>query len=342
MNYANASLATYRRQQGLALIMAVLIAALATTAIAFAAWRQQVRLREAEIQNDSAQAQLLLRASITIARTSLIDDARADTRNGGGEVDAPSEMLFTHVEDTDVEQGHARGRVEDASGRFDLNSLINRQGGTIDPLRMSVYAELLRQLRLPAALAPALGDWLDGDDETLPDGAEDMHYLGQNPPYRPANGPLGDLNELVRIKGYTPAVIAALRPHVEVFPPINDPSAGGWNSRVNINFCSPELLIALFRGLDPSDAKAMVAAVKDKPYSSFADFNQRMPQGAQNRLRDDSALAPTLDQLLSYNSRHVYALVQIDYGTVHWSEKVLLRRLSRDRTEVLRRQRLPE
>lgn len=338
MNYCYRS-----RQRGLALIMAVLIAALAVTAIAFAAWRQQVRLRSVEVRADSAQAQLLLRASITIARTALIDDLRAD-RNSNNYSDDPTEQLFTHREETDVEKGHASGFIEDASGRFNLNELRDGQGDGSNAYRFESYQRLLALLSLDPELAFTLADWLDQDDQPLPNGAEDMYYLAQDPPRRTGNRDLSDLSELLQIKGYTPEVIAKLKPFIDVFP-VDMPS-GTNNGSININFCSPELLSAMMGVLDKSEASALLREVRQQPYQNFGDFYARLPKDIQDRIVAVNGLQGNLQNQLTAQTRFFYANLKLDYGRVHWSERVLLRRNDANSTpksvEVVRRMRLAE
>ena len=56
------------------------------------------------------------------------------------------------------------------------------------------------------SLAAALIDWRDPDDfVTSGGGAESAYYLGLDPPYRAKNGPIDDVNELLKVKGVTPA-----------------------------------------------------------------------------------------------------------------------------------------
>lgn len=44
-------------------------------------------------------------------------------------------------------------------------------------------------------------DWMDEDDLHRQEGAEKDHYMGLKPPYRPKNGPLESIEELLLIKG---------------------------------------------------------------------------------------------------------------------------------------------
>ena len=92
-----------------------------------------------------------------------------------------------------------------------------------------VFRRLLRLLELPPVLASTLADWLDADSETSPDGAEDAYYLTLSPPYRSANRPLSDVDDLLRVRGFDAAVVERLRAHVTALP--------GYD-RVNVNTAS--------------------------------------------------------------------------------------------------------
>jgi general secretion pathway protein K len=60
----------------------------------------------------------------------------------------------------------------------------------------------------------SLLDWQDSDDEALPDGAEAPFYAKQG--ITPRNGALQSIDELGAIRGFTPQVVARLRPFVTV------------------------------------------------------------------------------------------------------------------------------
>lgn len=62
----------------------------------------------------------------------------------------------------------------------------------------------------------SLLDWLDNDDDPRPDGAESAWYARQG--ITPRNGPLSSIDELARVRGFSPEVIARLRPLVTTEP----------------------------------------------------------------------------------------------------------------------------
>lgn len=64
----------------------------------------------------------------------------------------------------------------------------------------------------------SLLDWQDPDDEPLPDGAEAPAYAATR--VAPRNGALLTVDELGAIRGFSPGVVAALRPYVTADPAV--------------------------------------------------------------------------------------------------------------------------
>lgn len=57
-------------------------------------------------------------------------------------------------------------------------------------------------------VSDAILDWLDEDDEPRPLGAEfDDYYLNLQPPYKPANGPIESIEQLLLVRGVTPQLL---------------------------------------------------------------------------------------------------------------------------------------
>src|SRR5690606_33606302 len=131
------------------------------------------------------------------------------------------------------------------------------------------YVALLQALEFPAAqaqaLADALADWIDSDDQRAPLGAEDGSYAAQSPAYRTAATLLAEPSELRAIRGYDAHAYARLRPHVCALP------AGG-ASPVNINALEPAhapvLSMLTLGALTPARARTLLAA---RPAGGWAD-----------------------------------------------------------------------
>ena len=206
-----------RAERGVAIVMAmgvVSLAAIVATAIlaSQAAWA-----RRAELSAQHAQALELLQAGGDWARAVLSDDRRSNS------VDHPGEPWAMRLPPMPVENGELVGHIEDQQGLFNLNNVVT--DGKLNPVQFARFQRLLSLLGLPAPLADALADWIDGDDKPQPGhGAEDEYYLSLDPPYRPANRPLIDIDELALVRGFDSGVRARLAPFVAALPgstPVN-------------------------------------------------------------------------------------------------------------------------
>lgn len=286
-------------QSGAALIMALLVVALATTLASTMIWRQDMWLRQVETRRDLAQARLLASAGIDWARAVMAEDARTSS------IDHLGEPWATKVPAMPAEGGEIGGELSDEQARWNLNNLV--RGGRVQPDSLAVLSRLLDQLQLPQTLAAALADWLDSDNETSPDGAEDAYYLGQTPPYRSANRELSDLDNLLRVRGFTNAVIDRLRPYVGVLP--------GYNP-VNLNTTSAIVLAAVLPDLSPTDAQQIVVERNRIPFRDITDFRNRLPRA------DMGAGSGQLDT----RSRYFSVLIRSRYGNADTLSAALLDR----------------
>jgi len=252
-----------QNQNGVAIIMVLLIVALATSLAAFMATQQNLWQRQVESQFDRTQARRIGIAAIDWARAVLADDART------GNTDHEAEMWALRLPAMPVENGEVTGVIEDRQGLFNLNNLV-RNGANSAP-DVAQFQRLLDLLGLPGELATALADWMDADSEQqYPNGAEDVYYLSLPKPYRSANRPLAELGELVRIKGFDANTIERLRPYVAILPT---------PTPVNVNFAPAEVLASVMQGMSLSDARLLVQQRSGRPFKDIADFRQRLPHG---------------------------------------------------------------
>ena len=80
---------------------------------------------------------------------------------------------------------------------------------------IKLLRQLLAQVDLSPDLADAVVDWIDGDDDLSgTSGAESAYYLSLPRPYRAANAPMVQVDELYRVRGFDSAAVARLRPYV--------------------------------------------------------------------------------------------------------------------------------
>lgn len=250
------------RQNGVAIVMVLLIVALATSLAAFMTTQQNLWQRQMESQFDRAQARRIGIAAIDWARAVLADDARISN------IDHENEIWAMRLPAMPVESGEVTGMIEDRQGLFNVNNLV-RDGVTSAP-DVAQFQRLLEMLGLPGELAFTLSDWMDADSEMqYPGGAEDAYHLALARPYRTANRPLTEFGELSLIKGFDGHTIERLRPFVTALPL---PGA------VNVNFAPPEVLAAVV-GMSLADARMLVQQRGGHPFKDIADFRQRLPHG---------------------------------------------------------------
>lgn len=281
------------RQQGAALIMALLIAALATVLASQLILQQNTWLQQLASRRDLAQARQLAGAGIQWAAAVLAQDASQS------HYDHLAEPWATQMPAMPAEGGEIGGEVSDAQGRYNLNNLV--RNGNASPADILIYEALLQRLGLPQRLAMTLVDTLDADDEISADGAEDSHYLGQGPAYRSANHFLSDIDNLRYVDGYTAPVIERLRPYVSVLP--------GYNP-VNINTASAMVVAAVLHDFPTAEIQQIMAARARIPYLDINDFRQRLPT-PELALRSSTERLDTRSQFfeVSVRARHGKAVV---------------------------------
>ena len=163
-------------------------------------------------------------------------------------------------------------------------------------------------LGLPAILADALADWIDDDDKPQPrNGAEDEYYLSLDPPYRAANRPMIDIDELALVRGFDTRVRARLSPFIAALP---------GSTAVNVNTAPPEVLAALVEGLDLDAARLLVARRITSYYRVNADFLAQLAK---------DVTVPQQD--IRVGSDYFLATLRVNSGGAMVRGKALLERL---------------
>lgn len=257
------SFAARRRQRGAAVLVAMLVVAIAAISASSFMFRSRVEWRRMDNLIRQDQAHWVLRAAQQWGATVLLDDARNSS------VDHRGEVWATRLPPVEAEGYRMWGVMDDQEARFNLNNLV--RGGEVDVQQLEILVRLLQALRLPENLAYAIADWMDADDVPFGEqGVESDYYAGLPSPYLAANHPIVRVNELLRVKGVTPQVVAALRPYVTALPTATP---------INVNTASAELLTALVPGLSSDAAYAIVARRERAYFRNVEDFRQALPAG---------------------------------------------------------------
>jgi type II secretory pathway component PulK len=98
-------------------------------------------------------------------------------------------------------------RVMSEGGRFNINAILLKDD---KPLLRSIFEQWGLELEDAQAVADALGDWVDADDNVALNGAEKADYLEAGRINQPFNRPFYDISEVRLVRGMD--LVEALRP----------------------------------------------------------------------------------------------------------------------------------
>ncbi|EDZ97589.1 General secretion pathway protein K [Burkholderia sp. H160] len=274
------------RERGAAIISALLVVALSAVLVSGMLWRQQVQIRRIENQRLLSQAQWVARGALDWTR--LILRSEGDTSAGitylGGLWGVPiaktrlSDFLG-QIGEVRAEQGAATylsGSIEDAQSRFNLRNLVASPAPGVTQVsaeQTAVYQRLLVSLGLSGQLAkvtalqvraglsqsatrfqtgPSIsssqqvgGGGMTGGNFTNQPGIEDGDDNAKVAPLL-----MTSVDSLLDIPGYTPEIVARLRPFVTALPTA---------TAINMNTASAEVIAAAVEGMTVSQAQALVA-----------------------------------------------------------------------------------
>lgn len=304
-----------RRQRGLAAITALLIVAVAASAAALMLSQQAAMLDQTAMVAHRAQADAYAQAGFDWARGVLAQDGR--------DVDHLGEGWAQPMAGLPVERAVVSGIILDEQGKLNLNNLA-ANGKASDP-DVRVFRQLLEALGLARELADAVVDWIDRDaDLSGPGGAEDAYYLGLPRPYRAANQPMQQVEELYRVRGFDAKTVARLRPYVTAIPVTGGTATA--RTKVNVNTAPQLLLAALLPEVPPPQIEGLVAMRRTTPFISEARILDAIkPSG-------DAGLVGTF---LDVKSGWFLVGVQVAQEDVHVAGDALIERRADGRTVMI-------
>lgn len=267
------------RERGVALLTVLLLVAVMSALAVGVLDDIRFSLRRAANAQSVGQAQWYALGAETLAqarvRALLERDAGRVTLQGDW-ADRP--FVFP------IEGGTVAARLKDGGACFNLNAVVT--GALVGQVGEGLVAspEGVRQLaaliRLTGAsgdgerLAWAVADWIDQDNDTSPQGAEDEAYVRLRSPYRTAGALLAEVSELRAVRGFTPEVYARLRPYVCALPETGP-------ARINVNTLPEDraaVLAALWSGRLPVETARGVLA--SRPASGWASESAFLAQAA--------------------------------------------------------------
>lgn len=306
-----------RRQRGVALITVLLVVAVVTVVCAGMIARQQLSIRSSANLLDVRQAWQYALGGETLAKALLKQDARGgDPRQG---VDHLGEAWAKPLQPFALDDGGVLTvRIEDPSGRFNLNSLVSQQ--QVNELAVSRFRRLLLRLSIVTPYAERLADWMDSDqDPTGDQGAEDNQYLLAKPAYRTPNRRLQDVSELRLLLGMTEADYRRLLPYVSALPS---------DAALNVNTAGAMVLSCLADGLTPDMAQGVIQARGKEGFATVDAFLAQPTLAGQGI--DGQGLAVGTEYFQVISEVHMGDRRQVVVSNVNRDEEGRVRVLSRD------------
>ena len=295
------------KQRGAAVLMALVVATLATLIVAGLFWQQFVLLRTIENQQLIVQSRMLMAGALDWARAMLREDLRRSSHDGLDEFWAKG-LAETRLDQlgessTLAAQASIAGSIEDAQSRFNLRNLVGDDGEIAatelealkrlcDLLGVSTANAELIALRMKEAFAPATtgtsaGAASAGDRPLPPVLAVDI----------------------AAIPGLSAEAAAALAPYLAVLD--------ANKTRLNVNTAAAEVIAAQI-GVSLARARAVVA--QRERISHFVDV------GNFRNYVGEAGIAGAGDATISTTSSYFFVRGQIKLGRADIRMEALVRR----------------
>ena len=157
-----------------------------------------------------------------------------------------------------VGDGFVKVLIEDENAKIDVNKVV-MDDGKVDPKIHTAISILFERLEVDLGILDAIIDWIDPDDEPLPDGAEDLHYGSLDPPYTCKNRPLDTLSELLMVKDVTDEVYGKISKYLTIYSK---------DGKININTAAKEVLLCLDDEIDEAMAEGIIGYREESPFAA--------------------------------------------------------------------------
>ena len=253
-----------RNQNGMALLLVLVIVALLSALVIEFSFSTLVDLRATETFRDRTKAHYLARGGIEAARTILQEDKN--------DFDHPSEFWGNPLVNIPAGDGDVSITISDLTGRLNVNFVADNRGNPLPGYHrfVALCEEVLQLDRLQAQeLADSLVYWYNTDKTTIT--PDDAYYASLHPPYRRRGAKLTILDELKLVRGFDPQRFDSLKPYLRVVG----------EEQINLNTVPAAVLYAwqfsAAEGnieiiFDRQDIDALVDYRQQSPYRTLQDL----------------------------------------------------------------------
>ncbi len=325
------------QERGAAIISALLVVSLAAILVAGILWRQQVQVRRIENQRLLAQAQWVARGALDWTR--LILRSEADTSPTftylGGVWAVPiaktrlSDFLgkIGEAQAGQGEDTYVSGSIEDAQGKFNLRNLVSIPAPgalQVNIAQVLAFQRLLQLLGYDGQLARRVALQVRAGLQSSATrfqspvngaGGEQAQQIGgiiggntftDNPGLQEGGDQsntvalqMTSADSLLDVPGFTPEMVARLRPFVTVLPT---------ETSINMNTAPAEVVAAVVPGMSLSSAQAFVSRRSTVFFRNSGDIELALRGAGQQPATDTTTSQVPIDVTTSYF--FVHGLVQ--------------------------------
>lgn len=297
----------YKSQRGVALLTILIMVVLATIMAAGILKYQDSSLQETKRILKQDQAFLYAQSAEYFLSELLKQDAKENQSDTLNETWAKPLPVFP------IENGSVSGKLMDQNRFFNINSLTN-DDGSVNPVAVSYFERLLIRLQLDPALAQAVIDWQDPDQQTGGvAGAENDYYQGLAQGYLAPNKMFNSVRELLLVRGFNIKIYDTLRPYITALPT--------HKSQMNLNTVSPLLLACLDEQLDINEVRQSIMTVRHH----LQDITQYQQLWQLDPFKKISP-QPQFAVLFSHQSNYFIADIQVQYDDYRRNMRSLLYR----------------
>lgn len=284
-----------KQQQGIALITILMMVALATILAATIAKRQAYTAESTAYLMRQNQSLLYAKSAEAFFAELLKDDAE-----NAAEVDHLQENWAQPMPAFPVDDGFVSGVLSDESGKFNLNALLNDNGGVNENAKL-YFERLLVRVGLPAQISEAVIDWQDADDLPIgPMGAEGIYYQGLPNGYLPSNSLFYSVEELKQVRGFEEGQYQLLLPYVSALP--------NRSTSININTAPALVLASIDDKLDVNQIQQLLEQ-RQANLEHFANTQELWELDAFKQV--DAALKAQVGALLGVQSNYFKAKIEV-------------------------------
>ncbi|WP_154222196.1 type II secretion system minor pseudopilin GspK [Marinicella rhabdoformis] len=206
------------------------------------------------------------------------------------------------------------GGLVGLSDCFNVNNLW--RNGEVSENHYQYFKRLLNLLSVDVAVAEQAIDWIDADQISRPQGAEDFAYLASSPSYQTGSQAFWHESQLKLLQAVTPEIYDVIHPYVCVLP------AQSRVTKMNINTLPPIMI----RALNPSISEALALSVYQDGSASFSQLNAFYEHSEMSIITSRAGVKEQLTDLLSVQTRYIQAEAEVLMESSVHDSYILLRR----------------